>query len=317
MHPLTNCAIVCKKSVGERGEDMAKYDLSVRYYGEALEDNSIPVKELAPSLLALSEAFQEIQFLENPDEPPLSLDIKATEKGSFKIDLLLINGQDILNQAINFLNGNESNALSNLVTYVTIFGGAIKLIKCIAKSKVKKREKIDEGSVKITFEDKTTIEIPEKSIEATKSIEFRRNIKEVIKPLESEGINGIDFYHEKEEIISIKEEEAVAFEVPEKEDEELETTESEVYLQIINVAFEHGKWKFSNGTNTFYASIQDEGFIDGVKKNQQQFGSTDTLKVKLLTSQKIDKDGKLKSEFTVLKVIDHIKGHKQLELDLG
>lgn len=296
---------------------MAKYDFSVRYYGEALEDNSIPVKELAPSLLALSEAFHEIQFITNPHEEPLSLDIKATEKGSFRIDLLLINGQDFLNQAISFLNGNESNALSNLVTYASIFGGAIKLIKYIAKSKVKKREKLAEGFVKITFEDKTTIEIPEKSIEATKSIEFRRNVKEVIKPLESEGIEGIDFYHEKEDIVTIKEEEIVAFEVPEIEDEELETTESEVYLQIINVAFEHGKWRFSNGTNTFYASIEDEDFIDSVKKNQQQFGSTDTLKVKLRTTQSLDKERKLKSEFVVLEVLEHNKGSKQLELDLG
>lgn len=142
-------------------------------------------------------------------------------------------------------------------------------------------------------------------------------MKEVIKPLETDGIEGIDFYHIKEEAIEINKNDAVAFEVPELEDKELETTESEVYLQIINVAFEHGKWKFSNGSNSFYASIEDESFIDGVKKNLQQFGSTDTLKVKLRTSQKIDKEGKLKSDFTILKVIEHIKGHKQLELDLG
>lgn len=296
---------------------MAKYDFSVRYYGDALEDNSIPIKELAPSLLALSEAFQEVQFIANPHEETISLDIKATEKGSFIIDLILTNGKDIFDQAISFLNGTESNALSNLVTYVSIFSGALTFIKKNAKSKVDKNESLDNGSIKITFKDQTTIEIPKESIEATRSVKFRRNMKEVIKPLETDGIEGIDFYHIKEEAIEINKNDAVAFEVPELEDKELETTESEVYLQIINVAFEHGKWKFSNGSNSFYASIEDESFIDGVKKNLQQFGSTDTLKVKLRTSQKIDKEGKLKSDFTILKVIEHIKGHKQLELDLG
>lgn len=296
---------------------MSKYDFSVRYYGNALEDNRIPVKDLAPSLLALSEAFQEVQRITHPYEEPLSLDIKATEKGSFIVDLILTNGKDLLAQAMDFLNGNESNALASLVMYVEIFRGAIKLIKKLKNFKIKNREETTDSKTKITFEDKTTIEIPKESLEATKNIEFRKNMKEVISPLQTDGVDGIDFYHEKEESVRIDKKDIPAFEVPEIEDKELETDESEVYLQIINVAFEHGKWKFSNGTNTFYAAIEDEEFIDAVKKNKQQFGSTDTLKAKLRTSQKIDKEGKLKSEFTVLKVLDHVEGPKQLELDLG
>lgn len=295
---------------------MAKYDFSVRYYGEALEDNSIPVKDLAPSLLALSEAFQEVQFITNPHEEPLSLDIKATEKGSFKIDLLLVNGPDLLDQALSFLNGSGTNAFANLVMYASVFGGAVQLIKKMWNSQIDKSENIDEGTVKITFEDKTTIEVPKESIEAAKSIEFRQSVKEVVKPLETNGIEGMDFYNQKEITTTIKKEEKEAFNIPDIEDRELEVTESELYLQIINVAFEHGKWRFSNGSDTFYASIEDDNFINSVKKNQQQFGSTDTLKVKLRTAQKIDKNGKLKSDFTVLKVLEHVKGSKQLELDL-
>lgn len=296
---------------------MSKYDFSVHYYGNALEDNRIPVKELAPSLLALSKAFQEVQHITHPYEEPLSLDIKATEKGSFIVDLILTNGKDILAQAIDFLNGNESNALANLVMYAGIFSGAIQCVKKLAKTKIAKREDVSDGKTKITFEDKTTIEIPKESLEATKNIEFRKSMKEVINPLQSDGIDGIDFYHEKEASVKISKEDVPAFDVPEIEDKELETVDSEVYLQIINVAFEHGKWKFSNGTNTFYAAIEDEEFIDAVKKNKQQFGSTDTLKAKLRTSQTLDKEGKLKSEFTILKVLDHVEGPKQLELDLG
>src|SRR5699024_4975940 len=293
---------------------MAKYDFSVHYYGNALEDNRIPVKELAPSLLALSEAFQEIQKITHPYEEPLSLDIKATEKGSFIVDLILANGRDLVTQLIDFLNGDESNALSNLTTYVSIFVGAIGFVKTLHHhQKIVKNEKTEEGKVKVTFQDQTSIEIPKESLDAAKNIEFRKNLKEIIKPLCSDGIDGIDFYHKKEETIKIEKKDSGAFEVPEIEAKELETTESEVYLQIINVAFEHGKWRFSNGSNTFYASIEDENFIDAVKKNEQQFGSTDTLKVRLRTSQSLDKDGKLKSDFTILKVLDHVKGPKQLE----
>lgn len=296
---------------------MAKYDLSVRYYGDALEDNSIPIKELAPSLLSLSEAFQEIQTIVNPNEEQLSLDIKATEKGSFIIDLILVNGKDFLNQAVSFLNGDETKAFSSLVMYVKTFVGSVNFIKKLKNTTVDKSEDSTDGKVKITFNDGTTIEIPKESIEATKSIEFRKSMNQVIKPLQSNGIEGIDFYHEKSETVKIEKNDASAFEVPEIEDKELETSETEVYLQILNVAFEHGKWRFSNGSNTFYASIEDEDFIDSVKKNQQQFGSTDTLKVKLRTTQSLDKERKLKSEFVVLEVLEHNKGSKQLELDLG
>ena len=106
------------------------------------------------------------------------------------------------------------------------------------------------------------------------------------------------------------------FEVPTVQEKQLDTNESVVFLQIINVAFEHGKWKFSMGDSTFFADITDEDFLKAVEKNEQQFGSTDTLKVKLKTEQYLDKNGKLKSDYTVTKVLDHIKGSEEIELDL-
>ena len=59
-----------------------------------------------------------------------------------------------------------------------------------------------------------------------------------------------------------------------------------------------------------------EDFLKAVEKNEQQFGSTDTLKVKLKTEQYLDKNGKLKSDYTVTKVLDHIKDSEEIELDL-
>lgn len=86
-------------------------------------------------------------------------------------------------------------------------------------------------------------------------------------------------------------------------------------MQIISVAFEHGKWQFSSGSNRFFAKIEDENFLNDVEKNIQQFGSTDVLKVHLRTRQYIDKTGLLKSEYTVLRVLDHQRGGQQIELN--
>ncbi|WP_273715135.1 hypothetical protein [Leuconostoc mesenteroides] len=87
-------------------------------------------------------------------------------------------------------------------------------------------------------------------------------------------------------------------------------------MQIINVAFEHGKWKFSDGTNQFFANIEDADFIKTVMENKTQFGSTDVLKVKLRTNRRFTREG-LKSDFIIEKVLEHIKGSQQIELDFA
>ncbi len=294
---------------------MAKYQFEVHYDGPALENNSIPVKDLAPSLLSLSEAFQTIQSLNNPDETPLSLNISATQKGSFIADLLLVNGPDLLQKAMDILNSGPSTALINLTTYVGIFVEAVNAIKNIASRKIaEKKEKA--GQVELKLDDHTKLTMSKEAFKAYTSVEFRKEVHDVVKPLQSEGIDNIDFSHNQKVKVSVKAKEYKNFSVPAVHEKQLDSQESTVYLQILNVAFEHGKWKFSDGANQFFATIADEDFIEAVKKNKQRFGSTDTLKVKMKTVQSLDKTGKLKKEYTIVKVLEHFKGAEQLELDL-
>lgn len=295
--------------------EMAKYKLQVHYDGPSLEDNSIPIKDLAPSLLSLSEAFQTIQELTHPEEEKISLNIKATNKGSFIAELFLVNGPDLLTKAMNLLNSNPSQALLNLTTYVGIFAETVHVIKKIAGKKIKSTNKKN-GQVKLTLDDQTSLTMSEEAFKAYKSISFRKEIHDVMQPLNSKGIDKIEFTHSDKKTFFVDKKELSSFKVPDVKEKELDSDVSEVYLQIINVAFEHGKWKFSNGASQFFAEIEDEDFIKSVEKNEQQFGSTDTLKVRLKTTQHLDKDGKLKSDYAVLKVLEHIKGSEQIELDL-
>lgn len=294
---------------------MARYSFSVHYDGSGLDDHRIPVSDLAPSLLALSTTFQEIQSIVNPDEPVLSLDIVANEQGSFIVDLLLANGPDILSKVMDFLNSDGSNAIGNLMNYTTIFLGVIGLTKKLAHKKIKSKSTVDNGRIKITLEDGTTIEIPKDVLDAYLNVNVRKGIKDSVKPLEKDGIDKIDFYHDNNQKETVNKDEYEDFSVPELKAKELETVDSDVFLQIVNVAFEHGKWKFSDGYNQFFAKIGDEKFLKSVERNQQQFGSTDTLKVTLRTRQYIDTEGSLKKDQEVVEVLDHIKGSQQLELD--
>lgn len=291
---------------------MENYDFSVRYFGSGLNNNSIPIRDLAPSLLALSETLSDIQKLKNPLEKPMSLDIKATEKGSFIVDMVLTT--DVLNKTVNFLSGNGSTAVLNLSGYIGIFLEVIHFIKEKGKKNLKKQEVIGDNKTRVTFEDGSSVEISNDSLTAYKNIEIRKSTKDIIEPLDNDGIDGIDFYHDKQEKITISKSDYEYFDVPSPEKEDLDVTTNTTYLQIINVAFEHGKWKFSNGDTQFFADIDDEEFIKSVQKNFQQFGSTDLLKVELQTQQYINQEGNLKSKYTVKKVLEHKKGAQQISL---
>lgn len=293
---------------------MAKYNFEVHYDGQGLENNSIPIQDLAPSLLSLSEAFQLIQQLKNPNEDHISLNIKATQKGSFIAELLLVNGSDLINQVINMLNSNNSQAALNLTSYVTIFVGLVKAIKSIKNRKIKNKIE-QQGQVTLTLDNDTKLTISKDVFDAYKDINIRTQVHEIVKPLNTDGIDSIKFTG-KDISVAVKEDDYTQFEVPEAKEKELDSHDEIKYLHVVNVAFEHGKWKFSDGATQFFADIEDKDFIKLVEKNEIQFGSTDVLKVKLKTQQFIDTQGKLKSSFTILKVLDHIKGSQEIELDL-
>lgn len=295
---------------------MAKYEFSIRYAGEAVSDGSIPIKDLAPSLLALSEALQQYQSIAYPYQESVSLDIKATEEGSFIVDLLLVNGKDILSQAVDMFTGKESEALQSLIAIVGGFTGAIKFIQHLGLKTPKGKEEQADGQVTITFDDKTSMTIPKESYEAGTNIEFRKQTREFVRPLEKNGISAIELIRETEETLRIGKEDTPSFEVPDKKETELEPTEAITYLQIINISFADEKWKLTDGGKAFFARIEDEEFVSRVKNNETQFGANDTLKVLLRTKQKITENG-LKPEYSVVRVLQHIKGTQQIELDFG
>src|SRR3954447_20078355 len=96
---------------------MAETAFEVKYDGEALRDGRMPVRDLAPALLALGELFRIAGSELYPDLPPPTLEAKATEKGSFDVHLI-INASDAWEQVMNMLTAKGSTALSNLEALV-------------------------------------------------------------------------------------------------------------------------------------------------------------------------------------------------------
>jgi len=77
-------------------------EFSVSYDGDALTQNTMDVRDLAPALLALGQSFERVNSLSNGDRASVSLRIRATKPGSFEVVLFL---QQLLEGATDVLSG--------------------------------------------------------------------------------------------------------------------------------------------------------------------------------------------------------------------
>ena len=107
-----------------------------------------------------------------------------------------------------------------------------------------------------------------------------------------------------------------AFSVPAAPDEVLLDQEREVNLQPLNIAFqESNKWRVTDGSQPFYASLADQQFLTKIMTSQERFGRGDILKVRLHTRQYRTDEG-LRTDHTILEVLQHIRGPQEVPLPL-
>lgn len=298
---------------------MPEAAFGVTYDGPALTDGRMAVRDLAPALLALGDLFADASTLLYPDQEPISLNIEATQEGSFVVDLVLHAAGDGWKQVIHLFGSDEAQALANVKELV--IGGGVGLfafIKWVGKRRIKKREKaLKPGYIKLTLEDGASMEIPGGVYSLYERLTVRRKIKEVVAPLSKEGIERITFSEEsRTELLTISKAELPIYDdLPEVKESPLLERETEMVLSIASVAFVEGnKWKLSDGEHTFFAALEDEDFIRRVENGLEAFRKGDMLQCKIRITQS-QKDGKLNSEYVVLEVVKHIRRDIQLTLE--
>lgn len=101
---------------------VAQTGFSVVYDGPAVAGGEMPVRDLAPALLALGDLFTEASTVLYPKLEPAGLNIKATEKGSFDVSLIL-HGEAIWDQIVKLFTSPDANALINLRDAIIGTGG--------------------------------------------------------------------------------------------------------------------------------------------------------------------------------------------------
>lgn len=295
---------------------MAKTAFGVTYDGPALVDGRMPVRELAPALLALGELFSEASAIAYPERPPVALDIKATQEGSFDVQLILEGPWDEL---VDMFSSDPVTAIINLKELIV--GSGIGLFWIIKK--LRGRRVVDEqpapepGHTRITLDDGTTIDVPAGTAALYRSTQARQHARQVVAPLERDGVDIVEFREARDVTIRIETDDLPAFDPPAAEAEPLGEDELTMVVSIAAVAFkEKNKWRVSDGMGTVWATMEDEEFLSRVDRGLEAFRKGDMLRCRVRMTQSRDDEG-LHTEFTILEVLEHIPRAQQMELEPG
>lgn len=288
---------------------------TVVYDGEALSEHTMDVRDLAPSLLSLSQIFEEANSLIYGDKAQVRLHVKALEPGCFSVDLALI--QPVLSQITDLLTSDPIDALLNLKEIIIgTAGGVGGLLFLIQKFKGKSPENVSnlgEGRLRVEI-DNTTFDIPQELLTVYQDISIRRSVEKVVSPLSKGGIETLTFKDSGGDIGTISESDAQYFSLPELPAEELLRERRKAAFSIVALAFrEENKWRLHDGNNTIFATIKDEDFLRKVEQNEVAFRKSDVLICEVEDVSTQNESG-LQTEHIVIKVLEHKPAMRQIPL---
>jgi hypothetical protein len=295
---------------------------TIKYDGPALAGNRMDVRQLTSALISLSDAVQAAHAVASPLQPPPALHITATVPGSFSVDLMVVEAAAIA-EAVDLLTSPEAQAAGTLVGV----GGPIVGLLVWAISLVKKRRTtrpvgdplplgdVRPGWVRVTWEDHTSLEVPSAAVRLADDLPFRKAMSGVVEPLRQPGIEDLAFLQDSVPKQRIVKEDVPAFAAPVVEEEPLSDSTSEVVLRPLTVAFRPGnKWRVTDGSRELRVVLADVDFRGRIETNVEAFGAGDLLRCELRTQQWRKPDGDLRTEHTVLRVLDHQRGPREVPL---
>jgi hypothetical protein len=296
--------------------------VTITYDGPALETGEMPVRDLAPALIAFADAISEAHRLVAPAAALPGVSVTAVRRGSFTVDLI-VSEPTILDQLTDLWAGDEASAAANAAQVVAVAVGStvggFKLIKLLHRRKIRR---IDpdlprSGWVRITFDDGRVLEVPTHSFDLAQVLSFRDAARHVVAPLERPGVTDMTIRQSDDMTVEITSTEVGAFEVPLPGQELIVDTTREAAVRLLALGFgENYKWRVSDGDQPIWVTIQDLTFLERVQTNQEAFTAGDVLRVRLHTRQFRTAEGLL-NEHSIVEVLEHIPGPRQVPLPMS
>jgi len=288
----------------------------IKYDGEALADHAIDVNDLAPALLALPTLLQEANRIANDDDSPVSVKVTALSAGSFELGFFAT--CDAAEHPVDFFNSPGVSALTNatsLLWWETATAVAlVGFIRFMKGRKAGKSAQIDESSIEVET-DGGSIIVRTKVWELYQSQTIRAAFYQVLRPLEKNGVERVEFKSLDGQTVEVGREEVEFYLPPSEHVEPLQDIPPrETYVNVVHMWFRNGnKWKFSEGGNEWSAEIKDQSFIESLLKGEQTISANDFLKVVVKQTQ-TRYGPAIHSDYEILKVLDHQKVPQQMPL---
>ena len=260
-------------------------DFELTYDGPALATGRMPVRDLAPALLALGDLFHEAHAISAPTEAPVELEVRAApRRGSFEVSLHLTTSD-----VVNLLTSSEAVAAG---TVVTLVGGVVepfKLIKWILARQAVSRED-DRSAGTTTYIDQSTnisIVVPFLSAELFERPTVRRRARDVVTPLDAPGVEIMKIDTNLGESVEVRESETQAFAAAAENVEPVVDQEFEAVVSVISPSFKPKyRWRVALGDQVIMAKIGAEDFIARIQRHEVAFLEGDALSVPWLRSDR-------------------------------
>jgi len=297
-------------------------EFTVTYDGPSIVDGRMAVRDLAPALLALGEIFQEANEVTNPGSPSVSLEIQATAPSSFEVTLHLAEQlPHVVQQVVNLLTSQQAQAIERLIVLVSGGTGLFAFIRNAGNKEIVDQEAVSNGAVRVTFADGTSVESPASVPMLYERQSVREASRAFVQPLHADGINQIKIQSPRDEPLVLTRDDVDAFDVPPIPDPTPTEDDMDMSVRIISPSFAEGnKWRLAYGVLYFWATIEDNEFLDSVKSGKEAFRDGDLLECRMRIRQSETEDA-TKIRYTVLQVYEHQhSGHANslpLPLDFG
>lgn len=297
---------------------MKHANFRVTYDGKALEAHEIDVRVLAPALLSVGDILEHANRVINNSAAKVAVNVKGSLKtGSVNIDFAIVQG--LMSQAIDLLSGKEVVAAATLLSLLGFSAkdgmrGVLQILKELRGRQVKKVEVQDK--IATIYVDDDTYDIELEVLELIRDYELRRSLEAMLEPLEMDGIDYFATGTDTQVHETIVKSQATWFASPPPATVDLATSHYQKSVQIERIEFsESNKWRFFDGSGSFYATITDSEFLNKIALNEAAFSRGDTLRVDIEEHQRLEGD-KLKSEYVITQVLEHRRGMRQISLGI-
>lgn len=288
----------------------AEAELRVRFEGPALEDNTIDVADLAPAMLALAGTIRSAGLELEPDSNPIKLHVRATEPGSFVLDMILVR-PDLFGKITDALTGDGVEALKNLLALLGIGQmGLIPLVKAMNGQAPDTAEERDDQVI-FTMPDGRQISALVGAGRLAANVEVRTQIHKFAATMDGTDIMAVTLESTDDSVV-IRAEDVEAFVPPRDPTPPTPVTDFEVTtaVSLASVAFVDGnKWRLTDGDATFYASMDDADFQARVDDGHP-FRKGDAMTVRMRVVQTQSPQG-LHAERSVVEVLSYLPRPQQ------